>query len=301
MNSSILSTPAPDDGYNAILGALAPQNAPAEGTLGGTNPSVHNKVKQTFVNPVASYPFIARKWSEHFEVSFHPGDLIFIFTGESAQKSHKSVILANLPTLNHILRSATLDPNGKYGSFADPDKWQYVGVMRNSSAAANESSFDNGSQRGGNAIAADRIINVDVRGATRVFNYWEDARSGDHVWLAWRQVAIDTPYTTNGSQTAYINPIDSMKLNDTVSTLQKTQKLYWQLLPFSGDKRDYCKIQWNNQVIASPTVKHPICAGWVFQSIGAGEVSRSHLAIRKATQLGEQRFMLPVINVFVHV
>ena len=300
MNTAILSNPAPDNGYNAILGALAPQNAPAEGTLAGTNPVVHNRVKQTFVNPVATYPFIARKWSEHFEVSFHTGDLMFIFTGEAAQRSHKTAILANLPTLNHILRSGTLDPTGKYGSFCDPDKWQYLGVMRNSSAAANEQSFNNGREKGGNAIAADRIINVDVRGASRMFNYWETARSGDHVWLAWRQVAIDTPYTQNYETKVYENPIDSMAHNQGTST-KTQQKLYWQLLPFSGSKTDYQKIQWNNQVIASPTIKHPICAGWVYQSIGAGEMSKSHLAIRMATQVGEQRFMLPLINVFIHV
>ena len=249
---------------------------------------------------MASYPFIARKWSEHFEVGFHTGDLMFIFTGEAANKSQKTAILANLPTLNHILRSGTLDPNGKYGGFCDPDLWQYIGVMRNSSAAANEPSYNNGRAKGGNALAADRIINIDVRGASRMFNYWENARTGDHVWLAWRQVAIDTPYIDDGVNEYFSNPIDSMSHNN-ASSKQTQQKLYWQLLPFSGNKKDYQKIQWNNQIIASPTIKHPICAGWVYQTIGAGEVSKSHLAIRKATQLGEQRFSLPMINVFIHV
>ena len=71
MNTSILSNPSPNNGYNAILGAFAAQPAPPEGTLGGTNPSVHNNVKQTFVNPVATYPFICRKWSERYETHFH--------------------------------------------------------------------------------------------------------------------------------------------------------------------------------------------------------------------------------------
>ena len=299
MNTNVLSNPAPDSGYNAILGALAPQAAPPEGSLGSTTPSVHNRVKQTFVNPVATYPFIARKWSEHFEVGFHAGDLIFVFTGEAASKSSKTTILANLPTLNHVLRSAALDPGGKYSGFDNPDHWQYVGVMRNSSGAALDHTVDNGAKRGGNAISPDRIINVDVRGATRMFNYWCNARSGDHVWLAWRQVAIDTP---RNSVNQLINPIDSLghahhaKLNET-----STRCVYWQLLPYSGSKKDYEHIQWKNEVIASPTIKRPIRAGWVFQSLGAGEMPTDATAVRKATQVAENRFQLPMLHAFLNV
>lgn len=295
MNTGTLSNPAPDSGYNAIMGALAPHAAPAEGSLGGTNPSVHNNVKQTFVNPVATYPFIARKWSEHFEIGFHPGDLIFVFTGEAANKSTKTTILANLPTLNHVLRSAALDPqHSKYKEFSNVDHWQYVGVMRNSSAAANEQTYNNGSKRGGNAIAPDRIINVDVRGSTRMFNYWANAQSGDHVWLAWQQVTIDTAGNAN--------PIDSLGSSTSHATgTDVARRIYWQLLPFCGSKDDSAMIQWNNQVIASHSIRRPIRAGWVFQAIGAGEVSHNHIAIRKATQVAEDRFQLPLLNAFVHV
>lgn len=291
MYTNFLSNPAPSNGYNAIMGAIAPHAAPAEGSLGGTNPSVHNRVKQTFVNPVASYPFIASKWSDHFEVSFHEGDLMFVFTGAKADKSSKTTILANLPTLNHIMRCAHMDASGKYAEFADTDDWQYIGVMRNSSAAANESTFNNGSRRGGNAVAPDRIINIDVRGATRMFNYWEQARAGDAVWLAWRQVAMNA-----GRKRTFdsLGSASEKPDGDDISVC-------WQLLPWSNKDLSPQNVHWHNQVIASPTLKRPIRVGWIYQTIGAGEMSKNHVAIRKATQISEERFKLPMLHAFVRV
>ena len=90
MNEAILRNPAPDNGYDAVMAALAPHAAPREGSLGGTDPSVHNRVKQTFINPVATYPFIAARWKEGWEQSFHPGDLMFAFSGEGASKLAKA-------------------------------------------------------------------------------------------------------------------------------------------------------------------------------------------------------------------
>jgi hypothetical protein len=200
MNTSILSNPKPDDGYNAILGALAPHAAPAEGTLGGTTPSVHNRVKQTFINPVATYPFIARKWRNGWEQSFHPGDLMFVYTGrrqdedknekhETSVHTRRHTLLANLPVLNTVMSST--DPT--YADMQHVDSWNYIGVMRNSSAASNEQPQKR-NHRGGNALVPDRIINIDVRGATRMFNYWAGARAGAHLWLAWREVDMGNAY-----------------------------------------------------------------------------------------------------------
>jgi len=198
MNTSILSNPKPDNGYNAILGALAPHAAPAEGTLGGTTPSVHNRVKQTFINPVATYPFIARKWRNGWEQSFHPGDLMFVYTGrrkDDADTNEKTVhtrrhtLLANLPILNRVM-SSTEDA---YADLQHVESWSFIGVMRNSSAASNEQP-QRKNPRGGNALVPDRIINIDVRGATRMFNYWAGARAGAHLWLAWRELDIGGVY-----------------------------------------------------------------------------------------------------------
>ena len=365
MNTSILSNPAPSNGYDAVLAALAPQAAPAEGTLGGTTPSVHNKVKQTFINPVATYPFIARKWKMNWEQSFHPGDLMFIFTGrgnENEKDDHvvhtrRHTILANLPTLNEIMRLALTDPD--YERFSIPESWNFIGVMRNSSAASGLNPQDV-RPRGGNALVPDRIINIDVRGATRMFNYWENATAGSHLYLAWRELQMghtymkslrqmgsgapkrqrDTPFGNgdnvlyrldadgpdatslrgtvqsaiarpDGTVTHYVVQ-DGNNTNHTVSADNvrglETRASCWQLLPYSnaaepGGSSAYkpMKVWWSEQSVTALQYKRPICAGWVFQGLGKGELSDSSVAIRKATQLGESRFTLPMVHAFLHV
>jgi len=281
------------------MGALAPHAAPAEGSLGSTDPSVHNRVKATFINPVASYPFITRRWLDNWEAGFHTGDLMFIFTGKDAVQASRSSILANLPTLNHILRKAH---NGEshYNQFSDPKDWAYIGVMRNSSAASGLRPRPEGTKRGGNAIAPERIINIDVRGSTRMFNYWEGAKSGDHVWLVWRELRMPSG-------------VDSLVMDPRTAVTNRQPSSVWQLLPYvdgyttledgGGVGINYkpLKVWWNDQVIESRTCRRPMCVGWIFQAIGQGEVSDNAIAIRKATQVAADRFKLPMLNVFLHV
>jgi hypothetical protein len=77
----------------------------------------------------------------------------------------------------------------------------------------------------------------------------------------------------------------------------------WQLLPYSGTDSDYTNevIWWNEQIVPSRQMFRPITVGFVFQGIGAGERSDHTVAIRKATQLAEDRFKLPMIHCFVRV
>lgn len=288
MNTGFLSNPAPSNGYDAVLAALAPHSAPAEGSLGGTTPSVHNRVKQTFINPVATYPFIARKWKQGWEHSFHPGDLMFIFTGEGTGvvKTTRHSILANLPVLNTIMR-ASQEAGSDLAQFKNPEDWTFIGIMRNSAAASGLNPSQH-IKRGGNALSPDRIINIDVRGSTRMFNYWEDARCGGHLLLAWFKVAVnDLPDVMGG-------PEKSGAYTD-----------LWQLLPLSESTQDRknleLKVWKNEQVIKSIMYRRPICVGWVFQGIGGGEVSNDRVAIRMATQLAQDRFKLPMVNAFLHV
>lgn len=306
MNTGILSNPAPSNGYDAVLAALAPHAAPAEGSLGGTTPSVHNRVKQTFINPVATYPFIARKWKANWEQSFHEGDLMFVFTGrgattDAAEAVHtrRHTVLANLPVLNHIMRLAH-NGDTDYEKFKEPESWAFIGVMRNSSAAS-------GLQprgvrpRGGNALVPDRIINIDVRGATRMFNYWQNARAGSHLWLAWRELTMGGEYARCANSMATGRPLKRNREGN----VDEFAPTCWQLLPITDNahNNDYrpLKVWWSEQTIAARQYRRPICAGWVFQGIGAGEVSDNAVAIRKATQISENRFRLPMVNAFLHV
>ena len=353
MDTSILSNPAPSNGYNAVLGAMAAQAAPAEGTLGGFNPSVQNRVKQTFVNPVATYPFLVKPWRDRWEMGFHEGDLMFIFHGKSTTSdSSKMVVLANLPTLNHIM---TLEGDDKktWEQYKDKKNWSFIGVMRNSAVASNRiggGSRRNSLPRGGNQRPAERIINIDVRGSSRMFNYWENAMPGQRLHLVWRQVILNGTHRhaildPNGSQIGRPGKGWRVQRTDGKDTVQyfdskgikvgpsQTAAQYgtlpskddngyeatlvhkrqdatnpfhnttWQLLPYSGTDSDYTNetIWWNQQIVPSRQMHRPITVGFVFQGIGAGERSDHTVAIRKATQLAEDRFKLPMIHCFVRV
>lgn len=346
MDTSILSNPAPSNGYNAVLGAMAAQAAPAEGTLGGFNPSVQNRVKQTFVNPVATYPFIVKPWRDRWEMGFHEGDLMFIFHGKSTTSdSSKMVVLANLPTLNHIM---TLTDDNTFSSYRDKSNWSFIGVMRNSAVASNRmggGSHRNSQPRGGNQRPAERIINIDVRGSSRMFNYWENAMPGQRLHLVWRQVRL-SPYSkhvqgpngagpsskgvgwrvlasgnlqyvsANGTKQQAISREDYFALPapaspgyaDLLGHAKQAQRnpfdnTTWQLLPYSGTDSDYTTdvIWWNQQIVPGRQMHRPITVGFVFQGIGAGERSDHTVAIRKATQLAQDRFKLPMIHCFVRV
>lgn len=287
MNTGFLSDPAPSNGYDAVLGALAPHAAPAEGSLGNFAPSVQNRVKQTFINPVATYPFIARKWTQGWEQSFHPGDLMFIFIGETTGvvSTTRHSILANLPVLNTIMRET--NSNNEFKKFGNIDDWTFIGVMRNSSAASGLNPTQQ-IKRGGNAFSPDRIINIDVRGSTRMFNYWEDARAGEHLMLAWAKVNVKKLPNVMGT------PKEDAGFPD-----------LWQLLPFSKSTQQpenlNIKVWENEQVIKSLAYRPPVCVGWVFQHVGAGELSSSRVTIRMATQLAQDRFKLPMVHTFLHV
>ena len=307
MDTGMLTNPAPSNGYDAVLAALQPHAAPKEGSLGGTTPSVHNRVKQTFINPVATYPFIARKWREGWEQSFHAGDLMFVFTGRGDEEETDAVhtrrhtLLANLPVLNHVMRMATVNP--EYEKFSMVNSWQFIGIMRNSAAASGLHPGQN-SKRGGNAITPDRIINIDVRGATRMFNYWASARAGGHLWLAWRELTFHGGTAPDKDTVMGHGPTtDGGNATD--------QTKCWQLLPYSdvagahvsASCRDYKKLNiwWSDQTVESREFQRPTCVGWVYQGLGRGELSDSSAAIRKATQLAESRFQLPMIHAFLHV
>ena len=295
MNTGFLSNPTPDSGYNAVMAALAPHSAPAEGSLGGMNPSVQNRVKQTFVNPVATYPFIAAKWLQGYEQSFHPGDLMFIWKGE--RTSAASVVLANLPLLNYIMKTT----EAGLTKYKNRLNWAYIGVMRNSAVASGRPASLQ-KARGGNRSAAERIINIDVRGATRMFNYWEHASANDHLYLAWTNVGnVDGRMAKEGFVTKRKREADRMA----VETTKELPNGVWQLLPVSSP--DYkmqdknLNILWDTRMNVVPGFHRAISIGYVFQEVGKGERSNHAVAIRLATQLAEERFKLPLIHCFLRV
>ena len=76
----------------------------------------------------------------------------------------------------------------------------------------------------------------------------------------------------------------------------------WQLLPHTARNAHVSdQIWWNTQAIVGLNYRRPIRVGFVFQSLGAGETSDDNVAIRKATQMVNERFQLPMIHTFLRV
>jgi len=226
MNTGFLSNPAPSNGYDAVLGAMQAQAAPSEGSLGNFNPSVHNNVKSTFINPVATYPFLVAPWQGRYELGFHEGDLMFIYTGDKRKNaSTRTVVLANLPTLNAIMARGE---ENEYGTRADIKDWEFIGVMRNSAVASgqrgNYLQDEKYRGRGGRRQSAERIINIDVRGATRMFNYWANAGPGQHLHLVWREVVVDARQ-------------GQLRVNETGDPVPHTMQDGWNMVTRPGDSK----------------------------------------------------------------
>ena len=116
---------------------------------------------------------------------------------------------------------------------------------------------------------------------------------GDGTVAQYRITPADSPTTVNVSA-------------DSIERVGAVRRC-WQLLPYENSAAPSAsgykplKVWWSEQTLSSGQYKRPICAGWVFQGIGKGELSDNQVAIRKATQLAETRFSLPMVHVFLHV
>jgi len=92
-------------------------------------------------------------------------------------------------------------------------------------------------------------------------------------------------------------------VRDAADTIDLPPRLTYQLVPYTASNNfPQHRIFWNEQQrIPMRGFERPIRIGFVFQGVGAGEKSASHIAIRKATQLNETRFKLPMLHCFVRV
>ena len=288
----MLMNPAPSSGYNAVLGNIPPSSAPAQGMLAAMNPSVHNNVKEPMVNAVATYPLLVAPWHEGLERYLHAGDLIFVCTAENnvhagIPRRGKPAVVANLPILNYIMSS----DNPKYKQFqGKPHCWSLFGIMRN------DMQLDRGDPgMNGRNKQYRRLINVDVRGATRCFNYWGDAEQGNHVYLKWEQVPRMNADNIDESREAYVGRNDAT-----------THK--WQLMPSVDSTHHHVK---NVTDVYRPadndayqkykptsSTHCDIHVGWCFQHVGAAERISSLSAAAAACRFHDDRFRLPMVHLF---
>ncbi len=175
------------------------------------NPTLHNKVPETMVNSTARAPIFVRPFQRGFEKHYSEGDLLFVKRDESRSSSMHHIV-ANLPVLNYLLRTEA-DPDTDELIYQNMDDilqhWNYFGILNND--------MDTGSKW-------QRLLNVNVRGRSRVARLWEPTRgrlrTGDPVWLSFVQrdrvekgISLKNP---NGIRepitegTAYIEAVPTM-------------------------------------------------------------------------------------------
>lgn len=148
------------------------------------NPTLHNNVPEPMVNSTARVPIFARPFTRGFEKEYSEGDILFVQRGdERSANTHNHGshnVVANIPVLNHLLRTTLVGGNG-----ADKDNlkyntcekvlanFNYFGILNND--------MDTGSKW-------QRLLNVNVRGRSRVARMWKPAEGrltrGDQLWLA---------------------------------------------------------------------------------------------------------------------
>lgn len=138
------------------------------------NPTLHNKVPETMVNATARVPLFVRPFQRGYEKGYSEGDILFVRRGDQRASSMHNVV-ANVPVLNHMLRTEK-NPDGslKYDTIeAVEADWNYFGILNND--------MDTGSKW-------QRLLNVNVRGRSRVARYWAPSkghlRKGSCVWIS---------------------------------------------------------------------------------------------------------------------
>ena len=336
MQESMLMNPRPSQGYNAVLGNIPASSAPPQGTLAGLRPSVQNNVKEPMVNAVASYPILVQPWSNNMERFLHPGDLIFVYinandpTNNMAPRRGEPVVVANLPMLNFLISCNNGDTT--FQKFSDPNHWHLFGVMRNDmQLSRGDLGLNNRYKR------YRRLINVDVRGATRCFNYWGDADHGSFAYLQWvwmkrkgaqgrhepallqheefavlRKAMEDEIEAWIAEEAAagrvrnrndaivHFTPIADSAYNNfqgrfVLQVIPRTieadcHPLFVPLTP--QEQMTMFRRQISQRGV-------PFSVGWCFQNIGSAERVSSATAVMAACNFQEDRFKLPLFNLFV--
>lgn len=143
-------------------------NRPSVNAL--TKPTLHNSVPEAMVNSTASVPLFVKPFAKGFEKGYSEGDILFVKKGEQHRDSRHNEV-ANLPVLNHILRTKMKDTKKENGE-VDPGKqtrvydslekvlasYNYFGILN--------TDMDTGSKW-------QRLLNINVRGRSRVARLWK--------------------------------------------------------------------------------------------------------------------------------
>lgn len=142
------------------------------------NPTLHNNVPEQMVNSTARAPLFVRPFQRGFEKHYSEGDILFVRRNDARAAGGHNVV-ANLPVMNYMLRNEKL-PRSEELKYTNLDAilsdWNYFGILNND--------MDTGSKW-------QRLLNVNVRGRSRVARYWSPEkgrlRRGDQVWISFVQ------------------------------------------------------------------------------------------------------------------
>ena len=306
-----LGNPRPSSGYNAVLGNIPASAPPSVGSLASMTPSVSNNVKEVMTNAVATYPVFAKPYKMHYEQYLHPGDLIFVYVHDTAatagvERRGKPCVVANLPLLNHFLSLATekaYTAEGIPKGFTNANHWEWLGVMRNDMQVS-------GGAPGVGRICRkpqyQRLLNVDVRGATRTFNYWANAKSGDTLFL--KKVKLNRRTLATGDienamksiktdkdelVTQLVPTVMKPNLYDVVDSDFKNNSVFNTAKGMGLDQEALTTDERDDEANAG------IKIGYCFQHIGTGERVYDRAAVLAALNFQDDRFKLPVIPMFI--
>ena len=142
----------------------------------GDAPAMSHK---EMANATCSYPFMARPWKQGYETRLAAFDGCFIDARANdpvsdVRSGHSTVRIMNLPLVNTWLARIT-DPAQQV---AIANALHFVGTLRNDEQLSGGAPGHLGPRSG---KAYTRILNVDVRGSSRVRNYWPSATQGDRL------------------------------------------------------------------------------------------------------------------------
>lgn len=134
-------------------------------------PTLHNSVPESMVNSTASVPLFVKPYEKGFEKGYSEGDILFVKRGEQHRDSRHNEV-ANLPVLNHMLRTKMKDKIDKNtGKVIEGQQervyqdletvlkhYNYFGILN--------TDMDTGSKW-------QRLLNINVRGRSRVARLWK--------------------------------------------------------------------------------------------------------------------------------
>jgi len=125
-------------------------------------PTLHNSVPESMVNSTASVPLFVKPYEKGFEKGYSEGDILFVRRDQKNRDSRHNEV-ANLPVLNHMLRTKMQEVDGKqervYKNLKTVLKhYNYFGILN--------TDMDTGSKW-------QRLLNINVRGRSRVARLWK--------------------------------------------------------------------------------------------------------------------------------